>query len=257
MTDKVRLETRADGVRVIHLADPERRNAIDRRMRDELAAAAGAVAEDADARVLVVRAEGPAFCSGADVVETFGGAAQRSVEDVRSDLVRIYDSFLRIRDLAIPTIAAVRGAAIGAGMNLVLSCDVRYAAPDATLGALFSKIGLHPGGGCSYFLASALGPSGALRALLDGETIGAADAARSGLVTEVVDDPDAVALATALRWAALEPELVRNIKKSIQIAVGQGFAASVEFESWAQAASARGPRVAEVVERRRAKGVVA
>lgn len=250
---KVRLEDRGGGVRVITLTDPDRRNAIDRRLREELAEAGAAVARDADARVLVVMAEGPAFSSGADLVDTFEGASERPIEAVRDDLVRIYDSFLRIRDLEIPTIATVRGAAIGAGMNLALSCDLRIAAPDATFGALFTRIGLHPGGGCSYFLTRALGPQRALRVLLDGETFDAAAALATGLVDRVTADPEKEALETAMRWARLDPHLSRGIKRSIQLALEAGFEASVEFESWAQAASARRPEIAQVVASHRAK----
>jgi enoyl-CoA hydratase len=253
-TAKVRLERGGDAVRVIRLTDPARRNAIDRQVRDELAAAAATVAADAEARVLVVTADGPAFSSGADLVDTFDRASERTVEGLRADLRRIYASFLAVRDLEIPTIAAVRGAAIGAGLNLALSCDLRLASRDATFGALFSRIGLHPGGGCSYFLSRALGPQRALRILLDGETLDATTALESGLVDQIVDDPEAAALETAARWARLDADLSRDIKRSIRLAVESGFDAAVEFESWAQAASARRPRIQQVVDDRRAKG---
>src|SRR5919198_6562731 len=95
----------------------------------------------------------------------------QTIDQIRNDVMRVYDSFLRILDLPIPTIAAVRGAAIGAGLNLALCCDVRLAAPDASFGAVFSRIGLHPGGGCTYFLTHLLGPQGALRLLLDGGSL--------------------------------------------------------------------------------------
>jgi enoyl-CoA hydratase len=258
VTAKVHLEHAGDGVRAIRLADPDRRNALDDQLRDELAAAVAVVAADADARALVVRADGPAFCAGADLVAVFGGAAEKSVEQVRSELRRIYDSFLRIRNLEIPTVAAIRGPAIGAGMNLALSCDVRLAAGDATFGALFSKIGLHPGGGCSYFLAHTLGAQRALRVLLDGETLDAQAAVASGLVDEIVDDPETTALEMATRWARLDPELSRAIKCSVRLAMTSGFDASLEFESWAQAVSAQKPQIQEVVARRRdRKGAVA
>jgi enoyl-CoA hydratase len=240
-------------VRVIRLADPAHRNAMDDQLRDELAAAVAAVAGDADARALVVRADGPAFCAGADLVAVFGGAADKSVEQVRAELRRVYDSFLRIRTLEIPTVAAIRGAAVGAGMNLALSCDVRLAAGDATFGALFSRIGLAPGGGCSCFLTHTLGPQRALRVLLDGETLDARTALASGLVEEVVDDPETAALEMATRWAQLDPELARAIKCSVRLALTSGFDATLEFESWAQAVSAQKPQIQKIVEQRRLK----
>jgi enoyl-CoA hydratase len=255
---KVHLEDAGDGVRVIRLADPAHRNALDDHLRDELARAVSAVAADANTRALVVRADGPAFCAGADLIAVFGGALEKSVGQVRTELRRVYDSFLRIRDLEFPTVAAIRGPAIGAGMNLALSCDVRVAASDATFGATFSRIGLHPGGGCSYFLTHTLGPQRALRVLLDGDTLDARAAAAVGLIDEIADDPETTALEMATRWAALDPELSRAIKRSVRLASTSGFEASLEFESWAQAVSAHKPRIQEVVARRREKkGAVA
>ena len=250
---KVLLEDAGEGIRVIRLADPARRNAIDRVMRDELAAAVAKVAGDNTARVAVLRADGQSFCSGADVVETFGGADGKTVETVRAELFRVYEAFLPIRDLEIPTIAAVRGAAIGAGLNMALCCDVRIAAPDAAFGAVFSRIGLHPGGGCSYMLSALMGPQHALRVLLDGATLDANEALRRGLVDEVATDPDAAAMELARRWAALDPELSRGIKHSVQLAEREGLAASLEYESWAQARSAQKPAIQRIVAQRREK----
>ena len=250
---KVRLETRASGVRAIRLTDGPHRNAIDRALRDELSRAVAAVAEDGSARVLVVTADGPDFCAGADLIDTFDAAAQRPLESVRADLVRIYESFLAIRTLAIPTIAAVRGQAIGAGANLALSCDVRIAGRDAKLAVPFTRIGLHPGGGATYYLTKILGRERALRVLLDGDTLDADAALEAGAVSAVVDDPEAEAFAIAERWAALDPDLARSVKRAVDIAIDEGFAASVDFESRAQARSAQRPEIQKAVERLRAR----
>ena len=252
-TAKVRLETGAAGLRVIRLADPAHRNAIDHTMRDELTAAVAAVARDGDARVLVLTAEGQDFCSGADVIDTFDGLAAKPIEDVRAGLLSVYESFLALRRLEIPTIAAVRGAAIGAGANLALSCDVRIAGRDASFGFTFTRIGLHPGGGATWYLASALGRAGALRVLLDGDTLDAEALARAGIAERVVDDPEAEARAMAERWCALDPDLARSIKRAVSSAAEEGFAATVELESWAQARSAQRPQIQEAVERMRAR----
>lgn len=248
---RVVLEQPAEGVRRLRLVNPARRNAIDEQARRELVAAVGAVAGDAQARVLVVSAEGPAFCSGADLVDTFDGVADLPVAEVRDRLRRTYDSFLPIAALEIPTIAAVGGAAVGAGLNLALCCDVRLAGRAASFGAVFTRIGLHPGGGSSFFLTRIAGPQRALRILLDGETIDAEAAVALGIADRLVDDPDAVALETAERWARLDPDLSRSVKRSVRLAGNEGLAASVDFESWAQAASARRPQIQRVVERYR------
>ena len=250
---KVRLESQELGVRVITLADAAHRNAIDRAMCAQLKNAVAEVAQDADARALVVMSDGPTFCAGADLIDTFDGAASRPIEELRTDLIRIYDSFLGVRELAIPTIAAVQGAAVGAGANLAFACDIRLASRDASFAFLFTQIGLHPGGGASYFLATTLGPQRALRILLDGETIGAEAAARDGLVERIVDDPVPAALELACRWSALDPDLVRSVKRAIRLAQTEGLAASVEHESRAQARSAQRPEIQAAVDRLRAR----
>jgi enoyl-CoA hydratase len=230
------------------LRDPDRRNAIDGTLRAELAAAVQTVADAPDARTLLVLGEGPAFCAGADLPDLFGTTG-RTVAETRTHLHAVYDSFLRIRALPVPTVAAVHGAAIGAGLNLAMACDVRIAGPKASFGATFTRIGLHPGGGCTAFLVDALGPQRALALLLDGGSLDGPAAVAAGLAAELADDPVARARELVDRWAALDPELVRDIKTAVRIAARGDFAATLEFESWAQASSATKPAIQEVVAR--------
>lgn len=238
-------------MRVLTLDDPGRRNALSPRLTAELVDAVASVAADSTARVLVVTGAGPAFCAGGDLSAMFGRAdgAGRAVSEIRSDLHAIYDSFLRVGRLSIPTIAAVNGAAVGAGLALAFCCDVRLAGPRATFGATFTRIGLHPGGGCTYFLVRALGPQRALALLLDGGTLSAREALEHGIVLEVTDDPLAAALALADRYAALDPDLVRDIKQTVGLAVDTDLATVLQVESWAQAASATSPEVLSAVAR--------
>jgi len=238
----------ADGVRVLTLNDPDRRNALSPALQAELAAAVDVVAADADARVLVITGNGPGFSAGADLPAVFGDV-HRPVAEIRAGLRTIYDSFLRVRRLTIPTIAAVNGAAVGAGVNLAMSCDVRIAGPRARFGVTFTKLGLHPGGGCTWFLTQALGRQRALSLILGGELLDAQEALRLGLVLDVVDDPLARALETASTWTATDPRLVRDIKRAVGLAESAGFDATLDFESWAQAASADNPLLAEAVAR--------
>ena len=244
---KVRLESEG-GRRVLTLDDPDRRNSIDAQMRAELADAVATVAADRDARALVVTGEGSASCAGADLPAIFGDA-DRPVDQIRRDLHQVYDSFLRLLALPIPTIAAVQGPAVGAGLNLAMSCDLRVAGPKARFAATFTSIGLHPGGGCTWFLVHAMGPQRALAMLLDGGTVAGPDAVQAGLALRLDDDPLAVAVELADRYAALEPELVRDVKTAVQTAVRGDFGATLELESWAQASSAKGPRLQEFVAR--------
>lgn len=242
---KVRLETQGRR-RTLVLDDPDRRNSIDADMRRDLLDAVATVAADPEARVLVVTGEGTSFCAGADLPAIFGDQ-ERSVAQIRRDLHDVYESFLRLRALAIPTIAAVQGPAVGAGLNLALSCDLRVAGPRSRFAATFTQIGLHPGGGCTYFLVQALGAQRALALLLDGGMVQGPDAVAAGLAVAYEEHPLEAAHTMADRYAELEPDLARDVKLAVQTAARGDFAATLELESWAQASSAKGPRIQEFV----------
>jgi enoyl-CoA hydratase len=234
------ISTTVAGVATIELAAPERRNALDRPMLAELATAIEAVREDREARVVIVRGAGPSFCAGADLNSLFGDVS-RSPADIREDLKGVYGSFLGLQELRIPTIAAVRGFAVGAGVNIAMACDVVVADPGASFVLSFADLGLHPGGGCSWFLTRRLGHGTALATLLSADTLSADRAAALGLVTEIHDDPDARAQQLADHWATRDPQLLRDIKRAVQLAATAELADVVELESWAQASSATKP----------------
>src|SRR3981189_587941 len=143
--EHVRVET-GDGVAVVTLADVARRNAMTARIAGGVAAAFDALEADGATAAVVVTGEPPAFCSGADV-SSLGALARAETESERRSVTSIYEGFLRVLRSPLPTIAAVNGAAVGAGMNLALACDVRLAATSARFDTRFTKIGLHPGGG--------------------------------------------------------------------------------------------------------------
>jgi enoyl-CoA hydratase len=236
---KTRLE-RVGDVYVLTLADPAKRNAIGHDLAAELVNRAEALERDPDVRALVVTGEGTSFCAGADLPQIFG--EDRPTTEMRTALRAYYACFLRIRELPFPTIAAVNGPAIGAGLNLALACDLRLASPGARFGATFTRIGLHPGGGCSFFLVEALGRQRALRLLLEGGVLDGEAAVRAGLATSLEDDVVAAAVALAQTVASLEPELARDVVHAVAIAARDGFDATIDFESWAQASSAHNPR---------------
>jgi enoyl-CoA hydratase len=238
MGSRTRLEQRA-GVNILTLSDPEKRNAIGFELAAELVERANALRADPEVRALVITGAGSAFCAGADLPEVFG--EERPTPEMREVLRSYYECFLGIRALPFPTFAAVNGPAIGAGLNLALSCHVRIAAPAATFGATFTRIGLHPGGGCTFFLIRAIGRQRTLRMLLEGETMNAEEAVRTGLADSVTDTPLDVAVALAERAAALGPSLARDLVRSVEIADTDGFDAVLEFESLAQAESTHNP----------------
>jgi enoyl-CoA hydratase len=246
---KVRLEPLDDGVRVLRLTDPAKRNAMGGQMSRELVAACEALRGEGEVRALVVTGDGDSFCAGADLPELFGHAGEEVVE-THARLQRYYQAFLQVRELPFPTIAAVNGPAVGAGLNLALSCDLRIASPGATFGATFARIGLHPGGGCTWFLVRAAGASRALRTLLLGDTIEAERAVAWGLADGPEEDCVAAAVELAGQVASLDPQLARHIKRSVRLAVDtDDFGAVLEYESWAQAASTSSPVLQSWVER--------
>ncbi|WP_375001620.1 enoyl-CoA hydratase [Aeromicrobium sp. CTD01-1L150] len=231
----------SDGpVRTITLNAPERRNALDWPLLDELRAAIGSVADDTEARALVVRGEGKAFCAGANLENLFGDRT-RPVPELREHLMKVYGSFLGLRDLTIATVAAVQGPAVGAGLNIALACDVIVAGPRAGFGPTFSQIGLHPGGGCTWMLTQRIGAANTAAALYAGDIIGGEEALRLGIAQELVEDPGARARELATGYAERNPALMADIKQSVAIASQTDLATSLDFEATAQAKSLSSP----------------
>src|SRR5271166_3458070 len=186
-TDRVTFEV-IDRVALITVNDPDRRNAV----TDEISAGLRAAVQraDADPRVhaVAVTGAGTAFCAGADL-GALGNAAE-------GELPRLYDGFLAVADCTLPTVAAVNGPAVGAGLNLALACDVRIAGPKALFDARFQKLGIHPGGGMTWMLQRAVGPQVARAALLFGMRFDAQAAVRHGLAPGPAGAPRDVVVAT-------------------------------------------------------------
>lgn len=236
----VTLESDGD-VRTLTLNVPDKLNALSWPLLEELAAAIDTVRDESgrngsDVRALVVTGAGRAFCSGADLQSLFGDRT-RPVAVLKQVLLDVYASFLRLRELSIPTIAAVQGPAVGAGMNIALACDVIVAGPEAAFGPTFAKIGLHPGGGCTWMLTQRIGSANTAAALFSGELIRASDALRLGIAQELSDDPKARASELAATYASREPALMADIKRSVQVAATADLATSLDLEAEAQARS--------------------
>jgi enoyl-CoA hydratase len=167
------------------------------------------VEADENIGAIVVTGTAPAFCAGANL----GNLAEADGES----LGVIYEGFLRIARSPLPTIAAVNGAAVGAGMNLALGCDVRIAARRAKFDTRFLQLGIHPGGGHTWMLRRIVGPQVAMAAVLFGEILDGAEAERVGLAYKCVDDDKLLETAHALgaRAASAPRELVIETKKTI------------------------------------------
>lgn len=231
----VLLET--DGpVRVITLNAPDKLNALNWPLLEEFASAVEAVRVDPAARALIVAGAGRAFCAGADLGSLFGDRT-RPVDVLKDVLLDVYGSFLGVRDLAIPTIAAVHGPAVGAGLNIALACDVIVAGPEATFAPSFARIGLHPGGGCSWLLTHRIGTANTLAALYAGDAIDAQRAVSLGIAQELVADAPGHARLLAAEYASRDADLMADIKRSVQLAATADLATSLEAEATAQARS--------------------
>ena len=192
----VRVETN-DGVAVVTLVDVERRNAMTALMVDEIVATFDTLESDGSTAAVVVTGEAPAFCSGADV-SSLGALANADTDAERRSVTSIYEGFLRVLRSPLPTIAAVNGAAVGAGMNLALACDVRLAGASARFDTRFVKIGLHPGGGHVWMLERAVGPQSAAAMILFGVAVDGARAAEIGLAWSCHPDDELLDAARTL-----------------------------------------------------------
>ncbi len=205
-------------VAVITVNDPDRRNAFTDEMSARLRAAVEQAEADPDVHAMVVTGAGKAFCAGADL-SALGAAGAGPAE---TGLQRIYDGFMAVGNCRLPTIAAVNGAAVGAGLNLALAADVRIAGPAALFDARFQQLGLHPGGGATWMLQRAVGPQVARAALLFGMRFDAEAAVRHGLALSVADDPVAAALELAAGPAAAPREVVLATKATMRATASPG-----------------------------------
>lgn len=238
MSSPILLDIR-DQVATITLNRPEKMNALAGTMRGDLLQAIESVAADLEVRVLVITGAGKAFCAGGDI----DYMAELKRQDAPFQKIgALMDCGRRVvtalQNLGRPVIAAVNGPAAGAGLNLALACDLRIASDAASFGATFSRIGLHPDWGGTWFLPRLVGPSRALKMIWTGEIVGAAEAHRIGLVDEVVPAAELGAAVAALagRLAQAPPVAVEYAKRAIAMSDRAGLLEMIGFEMEAQEA---------------------
>ena len=226
----------SDGIATLTLNNPEERNSMTADMVSEIVAAMNAAESDPNVRVVIVTGTPPAFCAGANL----GNLA----EATRESLLGIYEGFLRVARSPLPTIAAVNGAAVGAGMNLALGCDVRIAARSARFDSRFLQLGLHPGGGNTWMQLRIAGMQTTMATVAFGEVLDGEAALRAGLVWKCVDDDALMPTARefATKAAGAPKELLESIKKTIvEIGAVPTHTQAVEFELGPQVWSTRQP----------------
>lgn len=230
----------SEGVATLTLNNPTERNTLTAPMVAEIIAVMEVVEADSSVGAVVVTGAAPAFCAGANL----GNLAEATGDS----LGNIYEGFLRIARSPLPTLAAVNGAAVGAGMNLALGCDLRIAGRSAKFDTRFLQIGIHPGGGHTWMLRRIAGPQAAMAAVIFGQVMDGAEAERVGLVHRCVEDSDLLATAQAYaRTAAGAPrELVITTKATIEaMADVDNHPAAVARELEPQLWSTRQPWFAE------------
>ena len=199
-----------DGVATLTLNNPAERNSLTQPLVDSIVAAMDEVEVDRSIGAVVITGTAPAFCAGANL----GNLTEADGDSLK----KIYEGFLRVARSPLPTIAAVNGAAVGAGMNMALGCDVRLAARSAKFDTRFMQIGLHPGGGHTWMLRRIVGPQAAAAAVLFGEILDGEEAARVGLAYRCFADDELLAGAQrmAARAAAAPRELIEVTKVSLR-----------------------------------------
>lgn len=212
----LRLERPRDGVAVLVLDNPDQRNAMSDQMTSSWVATIEELAADRSVRAVVVTGEGSAFSSGGNT-SWIASEPDASVDRLRDRMLPFYRAWLSIRRLEVPTIAALNGPAIGAGLCLALACDIRYAVPGAKLGLPFVKLGMHAGMAGTYLLPNVVGPAAARDLLLTGRIVQGEEALRLGLVSRLIE-PEAFqdeVLETAAGIAATAPIASRLTKLAL------------------------------------------
>lgn len=222
-------------IAVVTLDLPDKRNAMSDPMTASWVRLMGMLREDADLAAVVVTGAGAGFSAGGDLAWIVKDP-DAQVIDLRHRMLTFYRSWLSIKQLEVPTIAAINGHAIGAGLALALACDIRYAALEAKLGVPFVSLGLHPGMATSWSLPNVAGFAVARDLLLTGRLVSGDEALRLGLVSRVLPGGDvlAEAVAAAERIAAAAPIATKLTVAALRDGGHQSFEDAIEWEALAQ-----------------------
>lgn len=225
----------SDGVVTVTLDDPDRRNAMTGPMTESWQRLMADLKADTDVRCVVVTGAGSAFCSGGDV-GWIGAQPDAPVSDLRAKMLPFYQVWLSIRDLEVPTVAALNGPAIGAGACLALACDLRYATHTAKFAVPFTKLGMHPGMAATWLLPEVVGVAAARELFFTGRAVSGAESVALGLVTRTYSAEtmldEVAALAAAI--AAAAPIATKLTKQALTGAGHDSFEAALRWEALAQ-----------------------
>jgi len=237
MFSTLKLE-QSDGVAVLTLDNPEKRNAMTPELTEEFPRAVDEIRKDSGVRALVLTNTGTTFCAGGDL-RTLEAQLDWTPEENRRFMGDFYRAYLSILRVDVPTIAALNGHAIGAGLAMALGCDLRFASEQAKLGVTFLNLGLHPGMGTTHLLPRAVGYANAADLIFTCRMVDADEALRMGLVSRVLpaDGLLEAALATAREIAAKPASGMRMAKRALVQQKLAGLEAALDHEATAQMSS--------------------
>lgn len=240
------------GVATLSFNDPGRMNALTVGMGQEFSAAVDALKVRGGLRAVVLRGEGGNFSAGGDLdwLEERCDVAREDPDSNVQTMRDFYGMFLTVRDLPVPVVAAMEGAAVGAGMCLAMACDLRVAQRSGRVGFTFTGLGLHPGMGATQYLRAAVGVENANRLMLTGRILSGEQAMSLGVVSELAEEGQVYGAAVALarEIAAQSPTAVRQTVATLRMqqdAMGLGREAALQREAEAQAVSYGGADMRE------------
>jgi enoyl-CoA hydratase/carnithine racemase len=241
----LRVEHPAEGVRVLVLDRREHRNSLDLEVLSRLAHELAVARTDSAVRSVILTGANGAFSSGADfaLIEQLSQRPEAEVAELLARHMRVVDMLWALPQ---PTIAAIDGPAVGAGMSLALACDIRVGSPTTALFPSFIRMGLLPDMGASWLLPRLIGEGAALELLLAGRPIDAERALRMKLVHQLSDDAFATALDLAMTFAARPGAAVVATKRLLREAAEGDLARAADLEAGAQAAASHGSEFADM-----------
>lgn len=224
-----------NGVVLLTLNLPDRRNAMTDELTEAWHAAIAALRADRDVRVVVVTGAGTAFCAGGEL-SWLADSTTMTPDQLRTRMLTFYRAWLAIRSLDVPSIAAINGAAVGAGLAMALACDLRYATPEAGLSMPFTSLGIHPGMAATFLLPEVVGLPVAREMLLTGRVLRGSDALAVGLVNQLfpAESLGADVLGIAATIASRAPIATRLTRQALADGGHPTFDAALKWEAIAQ-----------------------
>ncbi len=231
-----------DGVGRITLRRPERGNAMNPRLAQELFETTVSCDVDPDVRAVLIDAEGPMFCAGGDL-GVFAAADAELPRLLKRMTVDLHAAISRIARMDVPVVAAVQGAAAGAGFSLAAACDIVLAGRSAKFTLAYTRAGLAPDGSSTYFLPRIVGRRRALEMMMLNPTLSAADALDAGLVTRVVADAELPSEASTLARSLAEGPTgaFGAVKRLVLASANETLESQMELEASAIIDAASGP----------------